>query len=143
MLFISKSIFIHIFVGLMLNAVYNIRSDYNCNTIKYTHEKGVSWRTITSTDRMYSYSDINDYIHQYRVKKIIIQLTQQEIKSFTSISLLFYQPIECQFLLMTVIIISLIWEEQILETLLDLKRKLLQWQSMDQNCQISQIQLMF
>ena len=43
---------------------YNIRSDFNNNTIKYTHD-GTTWNTITFTDGMYSYSDINDYIHQY------------------------------------------------------------------------------
>ena len=36
---------------------YNIRSDYGNNKIKYTH------------DGMYSYSDINDYIHQYMDQK--------------------------------------------------------------------------
>ena len=25
---------------------YNIRSDYKNNTIKYTHDKGVSWQTM-------------------------------------------------------------------------------------------------
>ena len=44
---------------------YNIRSDYKSNTIKNTHDKGVSWQTITFTDGMYSYSDITGYIHQY------------------------------------------------------------------------------
>ena len=43
---------------------YNIRSDFNNNTIKYTHD-GTTWNTITFSDGMYSYSDINDFIHQY------------------------------------------------------------------------------
>ena len=47
---------------------YNIRSSYKNNTIKYTHN-GTAWHTITFTDGMYSYSDINDYIHQYMVQK--------------------------------------------------------------------------
>ena len=47
---------------------YNIRSDYKNNTIKYTHN-GSTWHTITFTDGMYSYSDINDYIHQYMNQK--------------------------------------------------------------------------
>ena len=47
---------------------YNIRSDYNNNKIKYTHD-GSTWQTITFTDGMYSYSDINDYIHQYMDQK--------------------------------------------------------------------------
>ena len=47
---------------------YNIRSDYKNNKIKYTHD-GSTWQTITFTDGMYSYSDINDYIHQYMDQK--------------------------------------------------------------------------
>ena len=47
---------------------YNIRSSYGNNTIKYTHD-GTTWQTITFTDGMYSYSDINDYIHQYMAQK--------------------------------------------------------------------------
>ena len=47
---------------------YNIRSSYGNNTIKYTHD-GTTWHTITFTDGMYSYSDINDYIHQYMDQK--------------------------------------------------------------------------
>ena len=47
---------------------YNIRSDYDNNKIKYTHD-GRTWQTITFVDGMYSYSDINDYIHQYMVQK--------------------------------------------------------------------------
>ena len=47
---------------------YNIRSDYENNKIKYTHD-GSTWQTITFVDGMYSYSDINDYIHQYMDQK--------------------------------------------------------------------------
>ena len=47
---------------------YNIRSDYKNNKIKYTHD-GSTWQTITFTDGMYSYTDINDYIHQYMAQK--------------------------------------------------------------------------
>ena len=47
---------------------YNIRSDYKNNKIKYTHD-GSTWQTITFTDGMYSYSDINDYIHQHMSQK--------------------------------------------------------------------------
>lgn len=56
---------------------YNIRSDYKNNTIRYTHNKGVNWETITFVDGAYSYSDINDYIHTWN-KKIITQLTHKE-----------------------------------------------------------------
>ena len=48
---------------------YNIRSNYKNNTIKYTQDRGVNWNTITLKDGMYSYSDINDYIHQYMEQK--------------------------------------------------------------------------
>ena len=47
---------------------YNIRSEYDNYKIKYTHD-GSTWHTITFTDGMYSYSDINDYIHQYMDQK--------------------------------------------------------------------------
>ena len=46
---------------------YN-RSSYGNNKIKYTHD-GSTWQTITFSDGMYSYSDINDYIHQYMDQK--------------------------------------------------------------------------
>ena len=47
---------------------YNIRSSYNNNKIKYTHDRS-TWQTTTFTDGMYSYSDINDCIHQYMDQK--------------------------------------------------------------------------
>ena len=47
---------------------YNIRSSYDNNSTKYTHD-GSTEQTITLTDGMYSYSDINDYIHQYMDQK--------------------------------------------------------------------------
>ena len=47
---------------------YNIRSSYGNNKIKYSHD-GRTWQTITFSDGMYSYSDINDYIHQYMEQK--------------------------------------------------------------------------
>ena len=53
---------------LMTYSWYNIISSYENNTIKYTHD-GTTWNTITFTDGMYSYSDINDYIHQYMDQK--------------------------------------------------------------------------
>ena len=40
------------------------------NTIKYSHNSGNDWQTITFVDGAYSYSDINDYIHpQYMDQK--------------------------------------------------------------------------
>ena len=47
---------------------YNIRNSYSNNKIKYTHDES-TWNTITFSDGMYSYSDINDYIHQYMEQK--------------------------------------------------------------------------
>ena len=47
---------------------YNIRDSYGNNKIKYTHD-GSTWQTITFIDGMYSYSDINDYLHQYMDQK--------------------------------------------------------------------------
>ena len=48
---------------------YNIRSSYKNNTIKYSNDRGVNWNTITFKDGMYSYTDINDYLHQYMEQK--------------------------------------------------------------------------
>ena len=48
---------------------YNIRSSYKNNTIKYTNDRGVNWNTVTFKDRMYSYTDINDYLRQYMEQK--------------------------------------------------------------------------
>ena len=53
----------------MIYSWYNISKDYSNNTIKYSTDKGNSWETITFVDGMYSYSDINDYIHQYMEQK--------------------------------------------------------------------------
>ena len=54
---------------LMIYSWYNIRSSYKNNTIKYSHNSGKDWQTITFVDGAYSYSDINDYIHQYMDQK--------------------------------------------------------------------------
>ena len=52
----------------MIYSWYNIRSSYKNNTIKYSHD-GSTWQTITFVDGAYSYSDINDDIHQYMDQK--------------------------------------------------------------------------
>lgn len=44
---------------------HNINESYKNNTIKYTTDLGVNLETVTFVDGMYSYSDINDYLHQY------------------------------------------------------------------------------
>ena len=46
----------------------NISDQYRNNTIKYLPNGG-SWETITFVDGTYTYSDLNDYIHQYMKKK--------------------------------------------------------------------------
>lgn len=41
---------------------YNITQAFGNNTIKYSHDAGNTWTTITFTNGTYSYSDLNDYI---------------------------------------------------------------------------------
>ena len=65
----------------MIYSWYNISRDYSNNTIKYSTDKGNSWETITFVDGMYSYSDINDYIHQYMEQKNH-HTTDKDIKKF-------------------------------------------------------------
>ena len=122
---------------------YNIRSDYKNNAIKYTHDKGVSWQTIYFTDEMYSYYDINDYIHQYMVQKNHHSTDSSGNKQFY---------INFTFILSTYRVLisfddsSEYWLDlrgTNFGNLMDLKRKYSQRQSIEQNCQISQIQLMF
>lgn len=48
---------------------HNITPEYENNTIKYSTNGGMSWETITFVNGMYSYTDINDYIHEYMKKK--------------------------------------------------------------------------
>ena len=48
---------------------HNVTENYNNNKIKHTHDGGTSWETITFADGMYSYEDLNDYIHQHMVKE--------------------------------------------------------------------------
>ena len=48
---------------------HNIADRYKNNTIKYSPDGGVSWGTVTFVDGMFTYSDLNDYIHQYMNKK--------------------------------------------------------------------------
>ena len=72
----------------MIYSWYNISRDYSNNTIKYSTDKGNSWETITFVDGMYSYSDINDYIHQYMEQKNH-HTTDKGIKKF-GINLNFY-----------------------------------------------------
>ena len=43
---------------------HNISPNYNNNTIKYSNDKGSTWKTVTFPNGMYSYSDLDDYLHQ-------------------------------------------------------------------------------
>ena len=52
---------------MMTYSWHNISDKYNNNKIKYSHDGGTNWETITFVNGMYSYDDINDYIHQYMV----------------------------------------------------------------------------
>ena len=61
---------------------YNIRSSYNNNTIKYTNDRGANWNTVTFKDGMYSYTDINDYLHQYMERQNHHTTDQQGNKVF-------------------------------------------------------------
>ena len=42
---------------------YNISVGYNNNKVGYKSDKLSEWQSITFVDGMYSYDDINDYIH--------------------------------------------------------------------------------
>ena len=44
---------------------HDINTKYKNNVIKYSIDSGNSWETLNFVDGMYSYSDINDYLHQY------------------------------------------------------------------------------
>lgn len=66
----------------MIYSWYNISSDYSNNTIKYSTDKGTSWETITFVDGIYSYSDINDYIHQYMEQKNHHTTDSKGVKKF-------------------------------------------------------------
>ena len=48
---------------------YNIRQSYGNNQIKYSHDNGNNWETITFVDGMYSYDDIDQYIKKYLKSK--------------------------------------------------------------------------
>ena len=43
---------------------HNITPKYGNNTIKYSHDRGSTWTTVTFPNGMYSYKDLNDYLHQ-------------------------------------------------------------------------------
>ena len=41
---------------------YNVSSDYNNNTLKYSQDSGKTWHTITLPNGNYSYLELNSYI---------------------------------------------------------------------------------
>ena len=43
---------------------HNITPTYKNNTIRYSHDRGTTWTTVIYPNGMYSYSDLNDYLHQ-------------------------------------------------------------------------------
>ena len=43
---------------------HNINDEYGNNQIKYSPDNGSNWKTINFVDGMYSYDDLNDYIHE-------------------------------------------------------------------------------
>ena len=48
---------------------HNISDEYQNNPKKYSPDGGTSWQTVKFVDRMYTYSDLNDYLHEYMKKK--------------------------------------------------------------------------
>ena len=44
---------------------HNINPEYQNKVIKYSTDSGKTWETVTFKNGMYSYTDLNDYIHQY------------------------------------------------------------------------------
>ena len=48
---------------------HNISDQYQNNQIKYSPDGGTSWQTVKFVDGMHTYSDLNDYLHQYMKKK--------------------------------------------------------------------------
>ena len=48
---------------------HNISDQYQNNQMKYSPDGGTSWQTVTFIDGMYTYSYLNDYLHQYMKKK--------------------------------------------------------------------------
>ena len=47
---------------------HNISDQFQSNQIKYSPDGGTSWETVKIVDGMYTYSDLNDYLHQQMKK---------------------------------------------------------------------------
>ena len=54
---------------MMTYSWHNISEKFNNNKIKCSHDGGANWETITFVNGMYSYEDINNYIHEYMVEQ--------------------------------------------------------------------------
>ena len=54
---------------MMTYSWHNVSDQYKNNKIKWSTDNGQSWETLNFVDGMYSYDDLNDYIHQYMDKK--------------------------------------------------------------------------
>ena len=48
---------------------YDIRQIYNNNTLKYSHDGGTTWTTVTFIDGMYSYDDIDEFLKKIMKEK--------------------------------------------------------------------------
>ena len=55
---------------MMTYSWHNVSNQYKNNKIKYSTDNGNTWQTINFVDGMHSYSDINDYMHQYNHEKL-------------------------------------------------------------------------
>lgn len=42
---------------------HNVNQNYNNNSLKYSHDNGITWNIVTFPDGMYSYSDLNGFLH--------------------------------------------------------------------------------
>ena len=54
---------------IMTYSWHNISDQCQNNKIKCSTDGGTSWETVKFVDGMYTYSDLNDYIHQNMKKK--------------------------------------------------------------------------
>lgn len=42
---------------------HNVEAQYGNNTIKYSVDTGATWKTVVLSDGVYSYTDMNNYLH--------------------------------------------------------------------------------
>ena len=78
---------------------YNIRQSYGNNQIKYSHNSGTDWETVTFVDGMYSYDDIDQYIKKYLKSKGHLVKGDKDSDDkdieYGTTCILFYPLIEC------------------------------------------------